>query len=316
MKIKIFGTRGSTSISNPDSIKYGGNTTCIRVMDDSIPDNVALVVDAGSGFAPMGKEIMKNNIKDHIQILFTHFHWDHTIGLLTSPLTFIKNFHIDLFGPLENGVGSKELLEHLMHKPYFPVDVRDVRSHFEFHGTKSIGSKVMLIHKNEVPRLIDIDHYELAIKYDENLEMGRGKYPLKDFIVVKMYRTNHPEKTISYRFENMEDGKVFVFLTDHENTDGISTALYNHCKDADLLIMDSQYTTEKYENGYAGFGHATPDYCVKLAQKCNVKKLGLTHHDPESTDKDIDRMVKMANLYKNKSGLEIFACADYMEIDI
>jgi len=61
MKIKVFGTRGSTSISNPDSIKYGENTTCIRVMDDSIPDNVAMVVDAGSGFSPMCNEIMQDD---------------------------------------------------------------------------------------------------------------------------------------------------------------------------------------------------------------------------------------------------------------
>jgi len=315
MKIKLFGTRGSTAISNPESIEYGGNTTCIRVYDDSIPDNMALVLDAGSGFQPMGNEIIKNNKKDLIQILFTHYHWDHTIGLLTSPITFIKKFHISLFGPLENNVGSKEMLEHLMHKPYFPVDVRDVRSHFEFSGTKSIGSKVMLIHKNESPRLIDIDHYEMLLKHNEYIEIGRGKYPVEEFIVVKMHRANHPEKTISYRFENKYDGKVFVFLSDHENTDGISTSLYNHCKDADLLIMDCQYSKEKYHSGFAGYGHSTPDYCVKLAEKCNVKKLGLTHHDPQSTDTDIEQIWFEANKCI-ASDLSVFACADYMEINI
>jgi len=315
MKIKIFGSRGSVPISNSGSISMGGNTTCIRIYDDSIPEDMALIVDAGTGFLPMGQEIMERNKMKDIQILFTHYHHDHTMGLFLSPLTFIKKFNIDLFGPLENGVGCKEMMEHLMHKPYFPVDVKEVRSHFSYAGISSISSKVILIHKQGT-RLIDIDHYETLLKFEEYFPIGKGKYPIEEFIVIKMHKTRHPEKTISYRFENKKDGKIFVFLTDHENGDGVSNSMQEHIKDADVLVMDCQYSREKYDAGAVGFGHGTPNYCVKLAEMCNVKKLGLTHHDPSSTDADVWDIVREAIDCKTSPALEIFPCSDYLEINI
>jgi len=318
MKIKIFGTRGSVPISNSKSIRYGGNTTCLRLYDGSIPDDLALVIDAGTGFIPMGNEIMANNAKDKIQIMFTHYHHDHTMGLFLSPLTFIKKFDIDLFGPLDNGVGCKEMMEHLMVQPYFPVDVRQVRSHFTYSGVNNPHSKILVIHK-EGTKIVDLDHYELIMKHDEFVPIGKGKYPLSEFIVIKMHKTRHPEKTFSYRFETNQDGKVFVFLTDHENGDGIPISMVEHCKDADLMIIDCQYNRNQYDGGFSGYGHGTPDYVVRLAEKANVKQVGLTHHDPSSSDDDIDNLVKEAVgcLTPGKEKVPyIFACRDFMEIDI
>jgi ribonuclease BN (tRNA processing enzyme) len=118
----------------------------------------------------------------------------------------------------------------------------------------------------------------------------------------------------------MDDGKVFAFLTDNENEDGIPTGLKNHVKNADLLIIDSQYRRSTYDNGQCGFGHGTADYAVKVALNCGVKRLGLSHHDPSSTDQDIKEILQEAVAHRNsmdsESKLEIFACADYMEIKV
>ena len=319
MNLKVFGTRGSVPISNKDSIEFGGNTTCIRIFDDSIPEKMALILDAGSGFLPMGQEIIKNNIREEISILFSHWHHDHTMGLFLSPLTFIKKFQLNIFGPVDKGIGPKQMMEHLMKPPFFPVDVREIRSHFSYHPIEFPKSMVILVHKNGISSM-ELDEYEDTIKNNDYLKVGKGKYPLKEFIIVKMYCSKHPELCISYRFENMDDGKIFVFLTDNENEDGIPTGLKNHVKDADLLIIDSQYRRETYDNGQCGFGHGTADYAVKLALKGNVKKLGLSHHDPSSTDQDVKEILQEAVSHRDsmepESSLEIFACEDYMEIKI
>jgi len=314
MKIKVYGTRGSVPISNIESIKYGGNTTCLQIFDECIPNNMILTLDAGSGFVPMSKEIMKDSTKNDIFILFTHYHIDHTIGLFLSPITFIKKFNISLLGPLENDMGSKEMMENIMRSPYFPVDIREVKSHIHYKGIRTPNARVMVVHPEGI-NVIDIDHYEMIIKHNEYISLGRGKFPLKECLVIKMMRTQHPEKTLSYRFENMKTGKVFVMLTDHENCDGVSKCMSDHLKNADVLIADCQYSREKYDSGFCGFGHSTPDYVVNLAETCGVKKLGLTHHDPDSTDKIIDTIVNEAKSYV-KGDLMVFGCEDYMEINL
>lgn len=312
MNIKIYGTRGSIPISNRDSTKFGGNTTCLRVFDPSLPKNMVLVIDSGSGFVPMAKDILKEGDKSEVLILYTHYHSDHTIGLFLSPLTFIKNFTMTLLGPLENDHGAREMMQNMMISPYFPVDVREIQSHFTYKGIKTPNARVLIIH-NEGFVVLDINHYELLVKHDEYVPIGKGKFPLNDCLIVKMWKTNHPEKTLSYSFNSLKTGKKFVFMTDHENSDGLSKSMFEHTSNADLLIMDSQYSREKYDKGFCGFGHATPEYCVKVAEQCNVKKLGLTHHDPDSTDSDVEKILTDA-IKSKKTNIEIFACEDYQEV--
>lgn len=319
MNLKIFGTRGSVPISNINSTEFGGNTTCIRIYDENIPDKMALILDAGSGFLPMGQEIITNNIKEEISIFFSHWHHDHTMGLFLSPLTFIKKFQLNLYGPFDKGVGPSQMMEHLMKPPFFPVDAKEVKSHFSYHPIDHPKSSVLLIHKLGIS-LIGLDEYEETLKRGDYFVSKKGKFPIEDFLVVKMYCSKHPELCISYRFEDIKDGKTFVFLTDNENEDGIPTGLKNHVKDADLMIIDSQYRRSTYDNGQCGFGHGTADYAVKLALQGNVKKLGLSHHDPNSTDKDIKEILQEALMHKQTfnpdSKLEIFACADYMGVEV
>jgi len=319
MKIKLYGTRGSVPVFNPNSVKYGGNTTCLRVYSEHLRANHALVIDAGSGFIPMGNELLqetKGQIEETI-LMFTHWHNDHTLGLFLSPITFIKSVKMKLLGPSDNNIGPKQMMEDMMRPPYFPIDVREVRSKFEYTDFVIPQAQVMMIHKKIGLLIVDLDIYE---RYEHNgvqVEHEGEYYPLNEFLVIKMHRAKHPDKTISYRFENKSNNKVFVFLTDNENEDGFSGHLKKHVQDADLLIIDSQYTRNKYNSHTVGFGHGTPDYAVKLAELCNVKKVGFTHHDPMSEDKDVDKILQEGIAAKSPgSKLEVFACADYMIVDV
>lgn len=314
MHIKFYGTRGSIPISNRESLKYGGNTTCVRIEDDSIPKNTAVVIDSGSGFIPFSRDILKDKNITDVLILYSHWHMDHTIGLPLSPLTFIKNFNITLLGPLEDDKGGKEMMEWILTSPYFPKDVREVKSHFVYKAVRTPNARVLIIHP-EGFTVIDLDLYDLLVKYDEYVSIGKGKFPLRDFLVIKMLQTNHPQKTLSYAFTNMKTHKKFVFMTDHENGDGLPKIMKDHIDGANLLVMDCQYTRETYDKSCSGFGHSTPDYCVKIAEQCKVEKLGLIHHNPDSTDLDINQMVLEA--YKStKLAMTIFACADYDDIEL
>jgi len=316
MKIQFAGTRGSVPISNPKSVRFGGNTTCLRVSSDCLPPGFALVVDSGTGFVPLSMQLLKEGIKE-VSVLFTHYHHDHTQGLLLSPILFIKAVKLRLFGPVEADIGPREMLETIMKPPFFPVDYREVASHILYDKFDFPRAWVLLFHAKGGMKKLTVDEYERLTKEGKNIPIGTGKYPVSECLVVTMHKASHPESTISYRFEEKNTGKVFVFLTDHENADGLPLSLKAHLKGADLLVMDSQYSRKTYNERTAGFGHGTADYCVRTALACNAKMLGLTHHDPMSSDEAIEAVLAegMA-LLPDPSVLQVFACCDYQEVTL
>ena len=162
---------------------------------------------------------------------------------------------------------------------------------------------------------MDVDQSETLNLKDNYIPIGKGKYPKSETLVISMYMSNHPENTSCYSFDEGPTGKKFVFLTDHENHDSNPIDLKNHIKGTDLLIMDCQYRRLKYDTMTAGYGHGTPDYCVRTAQETGAKRLGLTHHDPNARDADVEAVLAEAMTCLT-SDVEVFACRDYQEIDV
>jgi ribonuclease BN (tRNA processing enzyme) len=332
MKILFYGTRGSIPIANPQSVKTGGNTTCLRVDSACLPKDTWLVVDAGSGMVPLSFDALAAGAKS-VEILFTHWHHDHTQGLPLSPLAFIKAIKLSVFGPIDHGLGPREVIEAIIKPPFFPVDFKEVGSHFSFKALELENSRVILIHPEGGLKIFNLEQFENIKNDGKMFPIGKGKYPLQECMVIRMHRSNHPERTISYRFEEGPTGKVFTFLTDHENQDGIPQSLRAHLSRADLLVMDSQYPRDKYDRSTAGFGHATPDYCVRVALAAGAKRLGLTHHDPSSTDQVVEAILAEARKAHGeltqeakgdakpspkpslKAG-DIFVCTDYSTVEV
>jgi len=62
---------------------------------------------------------------------------------------------------------------------------------------------------------------------------------------------------------------------------------------ADLLIHDSMYTDEEYED-HVGWGHSALSRVIELAVEAQVKRLALFHHDPDHDDEFIDGMLRSA----------------------
>ena len=61
---------------------YGGNTSCYEVY--SAAQGLSLVIDAGTGIRALGQEWMQGACgqgQGPVHLLFTHFHWDHILGL-------------------------------------------------------------------------------------------------------------------------------------------------------------------------------------------------------------------------------------------
>ncbi len=316
MRIKVYGSRGSVPIANSASVAFGGNTTCIRVISDRIPPGTALVLDAGTGFVPLSQDLLREGGLREVVVLLTHYHHDHTQGLFLSPLTFMKDVKLRLCGPIQLGVDPKRMMQDLMRPPYFPVHYKRVESHVSTKGFEFPETLVLLFHPQGGHKLLTVVEYERLLGEGRFLPIGKGKYPVDECLVVTMLMSNHPEETISYRIEERPDRRVFVLLTDHEDQPALPLDLARHLQGASLIIMDAQYRQATYVERTAGYGHGTPGYCVRVAEQVGAGKLGLTHHDPASTDDDVRAIVEEAKAGVTRGDLEVFPCADYQEIEV
>ena len=54
MKVNLWGTRGSLASPGPDTVRYGGNTSCVSIEG---ADGSWLVLDAGTGIRNLGRNL-------------------------------------------------------------------------------------------------------------------------------------------------------------------------------------------------------------------------------------------------------------------
>ena len=318
MRVTFYGTRGSCPVSHTSKIRYGGNTTCLRIESSCLPAGQWLAVDAGTGIVPLSADFVQGAGQE-VTILQTHYHHDHTQGLALSAFPYLKQVPVHIYGPKDQGIGPREVYQALMQPPYFPVDLHEVGSHVHCLEIEHPNSTVLVIHPQGGRRLLTVEAFERIVNDGGQIPFSQGaRFAVSECLVVAMHRSNHPERTIVYRFEERPSGLVFVFVTDHENQDGVPVRLSTHLRGADLLVMDTQYTRQKYEAMTAGWGHGTPDYTARVAKVVGAKALGLTHHDPASSDALVDEIVETARKALAAEGVTIpvFGCRDYMVVEI
>jgi phosphoribosyl 1,2-cyclic phosphodiesterase len=51
VKLKVWGARGSIPAHGPETMRYGGNTSCVQV---TLDDGSTIVLDAGTGIRNLG----------------------------------------------------------------------------------------------------------------------------------------------------------------------------------------------------------------------------------------------------------------------
>lgn len=270
MKMKFYGTRGSMPVCDKDFLEFGGNTTCIKITRDN--GSVA-IIDAGTGIRDLGKDIIKDGYnQEELFIGFTHFHWDHIQGF---PF-FIPAYNPDIIINIlamgkDREIGNLEdIFKEQMKTEYFPIPL------------KAMGATC---------NFLQIDKNELVINN----------------VLIKVIKQNHPGGSYGYRME--DNGKSIVVCTDIEHGNFVLPEIVEFCKDADLLVHDAQYTNEELE-AHRGWGHSSYDQAIEVAERANVKKLIITHHDPDHNDEFLAKIEKECqkkypNCVLAREGMEI-----------
>ena len=276
MKIKILGTRGSIPTPGKDTVKYGGNTTCI---DLTLNNGKKIIIDAGSGMRVLSNEILSEKI-NHINLFLTHSHWDHIQGFPFFIPIYIPNFSIKIFAASPTYGRLLDILKGQMNSLYYPVPFKEIGAHIEFEKIRKSG--------------ISIDGVKISsILTNHPLETHAFKFEAEG-------------KTLVFMSDNELDHQDIATVPYKDHLDFI--------KNADILIHDAQYEKKEMEK-HKGWGHSSWEQTVNFAKEANVKTLFLTHYDPTRKDKQVDIIVKKANKLAGK-GLNVKGAREGKEFDL
>jgi phosphoribosyl 1,2-cyclic phosphodiesterase len=224
-------------------------------------------------------------IEPHIFV--THYHWDHIQGIpFFAPLYARQNrLHFYSFRSEYLGRESlKRVFEAQMAHPYFPVDISAMSAPREF--TEVSGG----------------DQFDIP-----------GAHVTARWL-------HHPQGCLGFRFET--SAGTIAYATDNEPGDPqLDKSLLELAAGADIFINDAQFTPEQLATERKGWGHSTWLEGVKIARETGVKNLVLFHHDPDSTDKAVDGILreargKFANVWAAAEGMAMTLSGQDLDVVI
>jgi phosphoribosyl 1,2-cyclic phosphodiesterase len=252
MKIKIWGARGSIPAPGPETMRYGGNTSCVEV---TLEDGNTLILDAGTGIRNLG--LVLPRIERPVHVLLTHLHLDHIQGLMFFAPAFRPESEIVIWGPASPEATLRDRIGRYISAPLAPVEVRELPSLVfrEAEPTEwRIGSARVIAQSvtHRGPTLgFRIEEGDTTLTYIPDHEPGLGA-PL----------------------DQLEDEWISGF---------------DLANGASMLIHDCQYTDEEYPN-HVGWGHSPMTDALTFAHRAHVKRLLLFHHDPLHSDEFLDAL--------------------------
>ena len=236
-------------------------------------DDRVVIVDAGTGIRRLGNRLLEEG-RYAYNMIFTHAHWDHLMGFPFFKPLYVEKTEMHMEGCPFAQKYVETMLSRVMSPPSFPIRLQDI--------------KALITYEPACPELFEIGP-----------------------MTVVPIRLSHPNQGSGYKF--IEDGKVFVFITDNEldftHDGGLPFEAYrDFAADADLLMHDAEFTGEEYKMTRE-WGHSLYTSALELAMEANVKTFGLYHLNQDRTDKDVDRMVENCEeiIAKRCSNLNCFA---------
>lgn len=272
-RVRFWGVRGSIPSPGPDTVIYGGNTTCIEVR----ADEQLIVLDAGSGIRQLGRHLA-NEFKGQamsVHVLISHTHWDHIQGFPFFLPAYMPNNHVTVLGYEGARQGLESTLMGQMESAYFPVSMGQMPSNLNI---EELSENSFKIGKIEVETFF-ANHPGVCVGYRLNTSSGSIVF-LPDnepHARQRMTSTDEPEQSFEIlEYARKQDEKLIKFI-----------------ENADVVIMDSQYDADEYKS-HIGWGHGCVDDVVALAVVAKVKKLFLFHHDPDHDDAFVRGMEEWA----------------------
>ncbi|MBX3154710.1 MAG: MBL fold metallo-hydrolase [Deltaproteobacteria bacterium] len=257
MKIRFWGVRGSIPAPGPDTIRYGGNTSCVSVETRT---GGLVVIDMGTGLMHLGNHLMTGAFgkgQGRASILLSHTHWDHIQGLGFFPPVFVAGNQFTVWGP----GGSPEVLEGILEGQMDP-NFSPLQTLKNFSAT------------------FDVRAVRCGLPFD-----AEG---------LRVTCREHPHGSATALAFRIDDGtRTFVYASDVGQPDAgapphpDAIAFY---QGADVLLHDTTYRPEdqatRRNRGFSSYEDA-----ADAAIAARVGKLVMFHYDQDYSDADVDELL-------------------------
>lgn len=251
LSVRFWGVRGSLPVSGPQYNIYGGHTCCVEIR---CGDRL-FIIDAGSGIAPLGAHLVnaafgkQKNMQ--IDLLLSHLHLDHVIGLPFFLPSLGKENTIRIHVGNLNGADGHEALDRLFSPPLFPVRLDELPARFEHVGFNA----------------------------GDTLTFNDG-------LTVATCPLFHPGGASAYRFDF--GGRRVCYVSDVEHGPNWPPAdLTAFIADADLVIFDAMYAANEYPQ-CKGWGHSTCEAGLALCKAGHAKAMAAFHLHPRHDDAHLE----------------------------
>ncbi len=265
MEIEFFGVRGSIATAGPDTLRYGGNTSCVSVR----AGGRELIFDAGTGLLPAGNRIRPGQ---RVELFLSHLHWDHIQGFPFFRPGYIPGTDVVIHAVAHEGEYFKpvhDVLSDQMRPPTFPV------------GLEVMGGN---LHFVDVPQNTRVDLGEVEVRHAA---------------------VDHPNGCFSYRVDCGGRSVVYATDLEHgESVDPALCELARNADILiyDAMYTPEEYEGEVGPSK-RGWGHSTFEAGADLADAAGVKQLILFHHDPSHDDEFMDGLRERAA--KRRPGTDV-----------
>ena len=255
MRATIWGCRGSLAAPGPETVAYGGNTSCVEL---ELGDGSVVVLDAGTGIRALGLEMAKRPPAP-IHLCLTHLHLDHLEGLGFFLPLWTQGAELHIWGPASAIESLDSRIARYMSPPLFPVQLSEVPSQITFHDVS-----------------------------DEEWRLGSARV-LAEAVAHRGptvgYRFEEGDVSLAY----IPDHEPYLGEDEPAGLDPAWLSGYGVAREATVLMHDAQYFEEEYAERM-GWGHSSVAHAVEFARASRVGELVLFHHDPLHTDDQLDEM--------------------------
>lgn len=301
MQILFWGVRGSYPVPGPNTVRYGGQTSCIEVRSIA---NECLIVDAGTGLRELGRKLAREQIAGgprHYHIFLSHVHWDHIQGLPFFEPAYLADTKISMYALRTAADEIHQVISGITRHEFFPMALDLVPAEFEFHEV--VPGQSIHVMGFEI-RPIRLNHPFGAVGYRVIADGTSWAY-VSD--TAPFDRVLHKQHFLP--------GPPELSADDREKLLTIKGDLMAALHGTDTVVYDTHFTTDEYEQ-FPHWGHSTPDHALEICAGIDVRCLVLFHHAPSHTDAMMDEIGVRFRKRGQQVGLEVVTSFEKMSLGI
>ena len=301
MQVTFWGVRGSYPVPGPDTVRYGGHTSCIEVRSD---EGGCVVVDAGTGLRALGQKLadeQSSRSEWSHHLMLSHVHWDHIQGLPFFEPAYIEGTRICIYAMRAAADELRQVIGGITRHEFFPVPLDQVPADFEY----------LEVSPGQPRRIGGFDVLPFAL----NHPFGAVGYRIAgDGTSLAYCADTAPFDRILHK-QHFLAGPEPLSSEDREMLEAIRRGVIDALRDVDTVIYDTHFLPEEYEK-FPHYGHSTPDHAIEICAASGVRRLVLYHHAPGHTDEDMDAIDERYRRLGGERGLEVVTARERMMLRV